>query len=134
MTYDPTKFAASWGATPAKGYQDGEMINVTFANDEWSSYEGTRGEGDLVYSPNRQGTITVSLQGSSPTNAAWSALYEAKTPLPFAVTDRSSHKAIFFAAKAMPTKQPDLVRSRDQPIVTWVFTFVNGKAEHVGDV
>lgn len=132
MSYNPTKFAAVWGVDAAVGYQDGEMINVSFSNDEWTSYEGTKGEGALVYSPNRQGTISITLQADSPTNGKWSLAYQAKIPLPFTVIDRSSTKAVFFTPKAMPTKQPDISRSRDQPLVTWTLTFVNGNAEHIG--
>lgn len=134
MAYDPTKVAAAWGPIPAKGFQDGEMINFEFDNDEWSGYEGTRGEGSMVYSPNKTGTCTITLQADSPTNAAWSAMYDAKKPLPLTITDRSSTKAVAFAKEAMPSKKPGVTRSRDKPVVVWAFKFVGGTAEHVGDI
>lgn len=132
--YDPSKFAFSWGGVAARGFQDGEMINWTFPNDEFSAYSGTRGEGTLVKNPDKRCNITVTLQANSPTNAAWAALYDAGVPLPAMTRDRSSSAAVAFAEQAMPTKRPDLIRGRDNPTVTWVFAAVNGTAEHIGDV
>lgn len=132
--YNPTKVAFTFGVVPAKGFQDGEMINFEFDNDEWSGYEGTRGEGSMVFSPNKTGTCTVTLQADSPTNAAWSALYDAGVPLPITATDRSSTKAVAFAKEGMPAKKPGVTRSRDKPVVVWAFKFVGGKIEHIGDI
>ncbi len=134
MAYDTTKFAFSFGTVAARGYADGEVINWTFDNDEWTAYSGTQGEGTMVRSPQGIGTVTVTLQANSPTNTAWNTLYEAGIPLPLTVNDRSSTKAVAFAAEGMPKKKPDLIRSRDMPVVQWVFGFVNGTAQHLGDV
>lgn len=132
--YNPKKVSFTFGPVPAKGFQDGEMINLEFDNDEWTGYEGTRGEGSMVYSPNSTGTCTVTLQADSPTNAAWTALYKAGVPLPIAMADRSSTKSVAFAREAMPSKKPGFARSRDKPVVVWVFKFVGGDTDHVGDI
>lgn len=134
MAYNPKKVSAVWGIVPAKGFQDGEMINFEFDNDEWTGYEGTRGEGSMVYSPNSTGTCTITLQADSPTNAAWSALYKAGKPLPLTIADRSSTKAVAFAREAMPSKKPGITRAREKPVVVWAFKFVGGECEHAGDI
>lgn len=134
MSYNPKRFSLSWGPVPAVGFQDGEMINWSFDNDEWAGYEGTRGEGDMVYSPSTVGTCTVTLQSDSPTNLAWSLAYKAGKPLPLTMADRSSTKMLGFAPKAMPAKLPDGVRDRTKPTTVWTFKFVGGKLEHIGDV
>ena len=130
--YDPTKISFAWNGVPAVGYADGDMIVWEHDNDEASSYVGTRGEGINVYSPNKMTTITVTLQAASPTNAAWSALYDAKTEGPAVCIDRSSSAAVAFAEKAMAKKKPSMGRSRDNPVVEWIFTAPHSTIEHAG--
>jgi hypothetical protein len=131
--YDPTKVSFSWGGVAAVGYQDGDMIQWEHDNEEASSYVGTRGEGVNVYSPDKRTTITVTLQSASPTNLAWSALYDVKSELPAICIDRSSAAAVAFAQKAMCKKKPSMTRGRDNPICEWVFTAPHSTIEHAGD-
>jgi hypothetical protein len=117
----------------ALGFADGDIIAWEYDNDEASSYVGTRGEGVNVYSPNKMTTITVTLQSASPTNAAWSVLYDAKTEGPAICIDRSSGAAVAFAQKAMVKKKPAMTRGRDNPVCEWVFTAPHSTIEHAGD-
>lgn len=132
--YNPEKVSFAWGPVPAVGFQKGEMINFEFDNDEWTGYEGTRGEGGMVKSPSKVGKCTVTLQADSPTNAAWSALYDAGVPLPITVADRSGTSGVAFAREAVPAKKPGMIRADTKPVVVWQFNFVGGRIEHVGDI
>lgn len=126
MPYDSSRVSFSFNGVAARGMADGEIVNWDFPNDEVSSYVGTRGEGSNVLSPDKRCTITVTLQSDSPTNAAWMAFYEAKVEGPATMRDRSSTAIVGFAEKAMITKQPSQVRSRDKPTTVWVFTAPRG--------
>ena len=130
--YDPTKVSFSWNGVAAVGIADGDFITWEHDNDEASSYVGTRGEGINVYSPNKMTTITVTLQSASPTNALWTALYDAKTEGQAICIDRSSGAALAFAEKAMVKKKPALTRGRDNPVVEWVFTAPSSTIAHTG--
>ena len=132
MAYDSSRNSFSFNSVSAVGMADGEVINWAFPNDEVSSYVGTRGEGSNVISPDKRCTVTVTLQADSPTNALWTAEYEAKREGPIAMRDRSSTAVVGFAEKAMITRIPDAVRSRDKPTVTWVFTSPRGTVVHTG--
>ena len=131
--FDPTKVSFAWNGVPAVGVADGDFIVWEHDNDEASSYVGSRGEGINVYSPNKMTTIKVTLQSASPTNAAWSALYDAKTEGPAVAIDRSSGAAVAFAEKCMAKKKPGMTRGRDNPVVEWTFTAPHSTIEHAGD-
>lgn len=133
MAYDSSRVSFSFAGVSAVGMADGEVVNWDFPNDEVTSYVGTRGEGGNVVSPDKRCTVTVTLQADSPTNAAWTALKEANVEGPAAMRDRSSTAVVGFAQKAMITKVPAAVRSRDKPTVTWVFTSPKGYLVHSGD-
>lgn len=122
MAYDSSKTAFSWGGVAARGVADGEWINWDVPNDEVTSYVGTRGEGSNVVSPDTRCTITVTLQADSPTNAQWEALRATRFEGPALLRDRSSTDLLAFAQQAMVTKQPSQSRSRDKPVIEWVFT------------
>lgn len=126
MPYNSSRVSFSFDGTAAVGMADGEIVNWDFPNNEASSYVGTRGEGGNVVSPDQRCTIVVTLQADSPTNALWYARYLSKTEGPATMRDRSSTAVVGFAEKAMITKQPAQVRSRDKPVYVWTFTAPRG--------
>ena len=62
-----SKFSFSWVTVAARGFADGDAVSAEFDNDSSTSYSGVKGEGATVVGVDRRATITVRLQGDSPT-------------------------------------------------------------------
>lgn len=133
MAYDSSRFAISWNGEAARGLAEGDAVTWEFDNNEASSYSGVRGEGDIVFSPDRRCTITVRLQATSPTNKTWDAFATVKTVGQIVLRDRSSAQVVGFGQKAAVTKKPTATRGRDMPIVEWVFTCPDATLAHIGE-
>lgn len=73
-TYDPKQVVVSVGGIPISGYADGTFVNVTRDEDAFTKRTGADGEASRAKSNNRGGSITVTLQQTSLSNDALSAL------------------------------------------------------------
>lgn len=126
------KAAFVWGGIPAVGLADGDAIKASFDNDETSAYAGVRGEGALVSSKDKRGTITVMLQGNSPSISAYEALYKSVTngeqaAPSFIYKKRVGIREVAFTGTCLLTKLPEESTSREMPVVELVF--VSGDME-----
>ena len=141
-TYNTAKVNFVWGPTTARGFADGDMINWDLNNDTVNTSQGAKGKGAFVIVNNTDGTATVRLQDTSPTKAAWQALYETQmrtgVGYPATVVDRSvdvNGKRKEFAAtkEAMLARPPAIVKnSGDQSVVEFVFKFTESTIFHDG--
>lgn len=130
--YDPNKVTCILGVIPARGFADGEMITVEFAEDEDTTYIGTDGDGRHVKGKNRSGTVTVRLHDYSETNPLLSILKEVGEPFPIAIVDKSTNADLFFASSCQVKKTPNLVKGKEGQVNEWVFNFISGKIIHSG--
>ena len=72
-TFDPKEVSVIIGEFIIKGFSD-EQITVSRDNPAWELIVGADGEGTRVKSNDRSGTITITLQQSSPSNDDLSTL------------------------------------------------------------
>jgi len=72
---DPSKYIASWNGIRIQGYMDGTMIALARDEDAYTGQAGSQGDVVVVRNLNRMGTVTVTLQQSSPTNTELSAKF-----------------------------------------------------------
>lgn len=72
-TFDPKEVSVIIGEFIIKGFSD-DMISVARDNPAWELIVGADGEGTRVKSNDRSGTITLTLQQSSPSNDDLSTL------------------------------------------------------------
>ena len=73
MAYDPSQVILSLGGWEPWGFASDTKIVVSKANDIINPYSGTDGDVSLALSRNRLGTLTMSLQRTSPANEVLSA-------------------------------------------------------------
>lgn len=131
-TYNPEKVALSWGGIPARATAAGEMFNFSFNNDQWNTYVGTKGDGAFVKVIDKSGTCVVRLQDTSPTKAAWMALYYAGVPVPLLLNDRGNGAEAAGAAEAMLARAPAMVKGSEMGEVEFTFKFHTGYILHTG--
>lgn len=72
-TFDPKEVSITLGEFILRGFAD-EMISVVRDNPAWEMVVGADGEATRVKSNDRSGTITITLQQSSPSNDDLSGL------------------------------------------------------------
>lgn len=131
-TYDPGKVSLSWGGIPARAVAAGEMFNFSFNNDTVDTYVGTKGEGAFVERKDKSGTVVVRLQDTSPTKAAWMALYASGQALPLLLNDRSNGAEAAGAAEARLARPPAMVKGDTMGEIEFTFKFHTGYILHVG--
>ena len=130
--YDPNKVSVILGVIPARGFADGEMINVEFAEDDNTTYIGTDGDGRHIQSQNKSGTVTVRLHDYSETNPLLVVMNSIGEAFPITIVDKSSNADLFFAASCKVKKTPNFTKGKEGVTNEWVFNFINGKIIHSG--
>ena len=73
-TYDPKQVAVIIAGQIISGFADGTFVNVERDEDTWSLQVGADVEATRAKSNNKSGTLTVTLQQGSPSNAVLAAL------------------------------------------------------------
>lgn len=129
---DPTKCISNMGGHTIRGWADGEMVAIAFDSPKRSKHVGVDGAGRHIKNNDRSGTITVRLQGASPSNAALQALDILDVPYSYAMVDKSSNGDSFFAGSVTLQTEPPMTRGDSEEIVEWVYQFTNGKMIRAG--
>lgn len=73
MAYDPSQVILSLGGWEPWGFAADTKIVISKSNDIINPYSGTDGDVSLALSRNRLGTLTMSLQRTSPANEVMAA-------------------------------------------------------------
>lgn len=127
--YDVDKTAILVALVPVVGFA-GDRCKVAFNSDQVETIMGTDGNGRHVMNRDKSGTVTITLEHGSPSNAAFEILRMTGQPFPILVKDNSSVATLFATADAMVKKQPDLGLGKQGADLDWVFTFINGQLMH----
>ena len=136
-TYDPTENTTSFNGTPIDGYGPGTFIKVTRNVDSYTLQMGNSGVGARSKSPDKSGTIEITLLASSPANGLLSAIQQQDELTgegvgEFLVKDRSTLTAKCQAQNAWIKKPPDWERAKEVGEVTWVLESDNIDILHDG--
>jgi len=131
-SFDPTKVVVMIGTHRARGFADGDMIDVGYSEPLNTQYVGTDGSGRHIASANKSGDITIRLMQSSPTNAVLSALIAANEPIPIAVADKTSTADLFFTSSAKCNDFPRMKKGKEETVLEYKLGFVRGFILHTG--
>lgn len=123
-TYDPKQVVVIFGGRQVRGYADGTFVEVVRDEDMFSLYVGADGESTRAKSNNKSGSVTVTLQQSSPSNDELSELALADElgnagVLPLLVKDGSG-RALFTAEQAWIQKMADSAFGNETETREWV--------------
>jgi hypothetical protein len=123
--YDPKDVSVIVGTSPVTGIADGTFVTVSRNNPAFNMDIGSDGEGTRAKSNDKSGTITITLQKSSPLNDVFSGLAIADEVsgggvVPIRINDNLG-TSIVFALTAWIQQMPDLEFAREASNVEWVF-------------
>jgi hypothetical protein len=138
-TYDPTEVTISYNSTPIDGFGPGTFIKVNRNVDAYTLQMGNSGSGARSKSPDKSGTIEITLLMSSPANGLLSAIQQldelsGEGVGEFLVKDRSTAAAKCQAQNAWIKKPPDWDRGKEVGEVTWVLESDNIDILHDGTI
>lgn len=129
MVYDPAKTSLIVGGFPVVGFA-GDRIVVEFNEDEIETVMGTDGNGRHVKKLDKSGTVKVTLEAGSPSNATFETIRLAGIPVPILAKDFSSIATMFMASDAMIRKQPNMALGTKPGDLEWTFNFISGSMTH----
>ncbi len=127
MSVNTSKFSFSWGTVAARGFADGDAVAIEFDNDSSTTYSGVKGEGSTVVGVDRRATITVRLQGDSPTVAAYLNLNKAmrvgevSDVVPFIYKKKVGKNTTTYTGTCSLKREPGSVSNRDMPEMEFIF-------------
>lgn len=124
-TYQPDFVTVAFRGVPITGFAPGSFITAARNNDSWNISVGSGGDATRAKSGDKSGRVTLTLLGSSASNATLSAMAiideRAGTEVgPLAVKDLSGADTVV-AGTAWITKPPDLEKSNEESNREWVF-------------
>ena len=140
-SYDPKSVIVSVGGVPISGYADGTFIEISRDDVAFTKVVGADGNTSRVKSNNTGGTLTITLQQTSPSNDILSAFAQADEltnsgVVPILVKDLSGN-SIYFSATGWIQKYPDSIFANEINTRAWVLDladldmFVGSNGENV---
>ena len=121
--FDPKAVTVKVGGLQLVGFSE-EKVTVERANNSWELTVGCDGESTRVKSNDLSGTITITLQQTSPSNDYLTSIFyadeEYDTVTDIEVRDTSGRSQII-AAKAWCEKMPDATYGKNHSDRQWVF-------------
>lgn len=124
-TYQPDLVTVAFQGVPITGFAPGEFISAVRNNDSWNLSVGSGGDATRAKSGDKSGRVTLTLLGSSASNAALSAIVATDEATgagvgALLVKDLSGADVVV-AGTAWIVKPPDLTKSNEESNREWVF-------------
>lgn len=127
--YSVDKTAVLVALIPVVGFA-GDRVKVAMSSDEVETVMGTDGSGRHVNLLDKSGTVTITLEYGSPSNAEFEVIRLAKIPVPILIKDNSNLLTMFATSDAVVKKHPDLILGSKPSECEWVFSFIKGDLTH----
>lgn len=124
-SYDPTKQTAIFNSITLKGFAKGTFIKASRNQDTWTYQPNNSGGGARSRNPDKSGTVEFTIQQSSPTNAALSAIARRDEQTgegvgEIMVKDRTTALSKVKGANAWIRKPADWERQDEVGNQTWI--------------
>ena len=131
-TVDPNDVQIICGGNIASGYADGTFISISNDEELYSKSVGADGEVSRARMNNTSGTVTLTLQQTSPFNAVLSAFYAADKAgnngvFPFMMKEAGTGTTLIFSQSAWVQDLPDVNYSKSVETREW--TIALGKTD-----
>lgn len=141
-TYAADEVRIVVGGAPVTGLADGTFVSISRDEQAFNKVTGADGVTSRAKTGNRAGTITLTLQQTSPANDVVSALMiadeESNSGVTSVLVKDTSGRTLHFAASAWVQQMPDTDFSKDIEEREWVLdcaaidSFVGGNANQAG--
>lgn len=125
-TYDPSQVTVVVGGIPISGFADGTFIMVEPMSDASTSQSGADSEIARAMGTDRRHTVTITLQQTSASNDALSALYAVDQGTrggglaPLTVVDLSG-RTVFRVSQSWVARTPNMEFGKELSDRVWVF-------------
>lgn len=124
-TYQPDLVTVAFRGVPITGFAPGSFISAVRNNDSFNLTVGSGGDATRAKSGDRSGRVTLTLLGSSASNATLTAIaildeQNGSGVGPLAVKDLSGADTVI-AGTAWIVKPPDLEKSNEETNREWIF-------------
>lgn len=124
-TYQPDFVTVAFFGIPLTGFAPGTFINAERNEDSWNLSVGSGGDATRAKSGNRSGRVTLTLLGSSASNAALSAIVElderSGTQVGALLVKDLSGADVCTAGTAWIVRPPTLEKSNEETNREWIF-------------
>lgn len=122
--YDSKQVKVIVDGNPISGYVDGTFVEVEFDEQQWNKVTGADGLTSRSKTNNYGGTVTITLQGTSPSNDVLSALWNRDRrnntgAIPILIKDANG-RTVWTAQKAWIQQMPNQAFSKDVEDREWV--------------
>lgn len=136
-TYDPAQVIVSIGGAQMSGFADGSFVTVERDEDMFTKITGADGKTSRSKSNNKAGSLTLTLQQTSPSNdilQGFALLDELSNAgvVPVIVKDASG-RATFFSACAWVRKTPNAEYAKEVNNREWVMDLADLDVFHGGN-
>jgi len=123
-TYDPSQCVLIFGGAPITGFADGTFIEIDRAEDAFTKNVGADGGISRAKSNNRTGSVTITIQQTSPANDILSGIFQADDKanvgvLPLIFRD-SSGRSFTVTDSAWIRKLPPRTYSKGIEVRVWI--------------
>ena len=119
--YDPKKKTVVINGVFLTGFGDGDFLQYSKEEDDYTPYKGSQGEVDYSENPDESCMMTVTLKNTSPSNSYLTGLSQAKTPISFSSTDSNDHGQSVSGEDGVILKIPDNANGKEIGSREWVF-------------
>lgn len=128
-TFDPKSVLVSIGGAIMSGFADGEFLSIIADNQQFSKVVGADGFTTRVKSNNYNGTLTLTLSQSSPSNDILSGFLNLDRIsnlgiVPILIKDMSGTTTLF-SAQGWIQQFPDVTYSNEISNRAWTFDLVD---------
>ena len=137
QNYDPQAVVLVVGGQQIVGFAEGSMIECSRNSDGWTEQVGAQGDVVRNKSADKTGTIKITLQQTSPSNAILQALQalddENGTGTAEAqITDSTTPDALVHCENAWVKKLADFKRGKESGDVEWTMATNSLQIKHAG--
>lgn len=130
--YDPDKVIILVAGHRVRGFGDGKMVTITYANERRAVAPGLDNVNRFVKYLNTSGSIEIPTSDHSDSNQVFDMIDKGDMMVPVVVKDMTSKGTMFATGAAMVQKTPDFARGKDPEEQPWILTFLEGKMLFTG--
>lgn len=121
--YDPLKFRAVVNGVPVFDPADiDDALKASYDEDKSRAVVGMYGDAAIEWMVSDVGTFTITLKAKSPTNAQFTALYQARRQFSIKFVNRNTNLESAFCLACAVKTVPELAGGTASPDREWVFT------------
>lgn len=119
-TYDPRDVQVIVGGNILTGFADGGFVKCEKQEDNYETHVGAQGEVSRSRNANPLGTITITLQSTSPSNAVLNRLAKSRNTFAARVVDRNTGNVTAGGSECWVQKPADREWGDEVSDVEWV--------------